>query len=79
MALRIAEGYFGHGDHAKAAELYRLALQKGGVDANLVNTRLGIALAMSGRRPEAEAAFKAVTGARAGLASYWMLWLSQRA
>jgi hypothetical protein len=79
LALRLAEGLFGHGDYAKAAELYRLALQKGGVDANVVNTRLGIALAMAGRRPEAEAAFKAVTGARMPLASYWLLWLAQRA
>ena len=79
LALRLAEGYFGHGNHAKAAELYRLALQKGGVDANLVNTRLGIALALAGQRPAAEAAFKAVTGNRASLASYWQLWLSQRA
>lgn len=79
LALKLAEGYYGHADYAKAAELYRLALQKGGVDANLVNTRLGMALALGGRRAEAETAFKAVTGARAGLASYWLLWLSQRA
>jgi len=79
LALKLAEGYYGHGDYSKAAELYRLALQKGGVDANLVNTRLGMALALGGRRPEAEAAFKAVTGTRAGLASYWLLWLAQRA
>ena len=79
LALRLGEGYYGHGNYAKAAEMYRLALQKGGVDANLVNTRLGIALALAGQRPAAEAAFKAVTGNRAALASYWQLWLSQRA
>jgi hypothetical protein len=79
LALKLAEGYYGHNDYSKAAEFYRLALQKGGVDANLVNTRLGMALALAGNRPEAEAAFKAVTGARARLASYWLLWLSQRA
>ena len=79
LALRLAEGYFGHKDFAKAADFYRLALQKGGVDANLVNTRLGIALAQAGRRAEAEAALKAVTGPRADLASLWMLWLSKRA
>ncbi|HLL59163.1 MAG TPA: hypothetical protein VK391_04650 [Allosphingosinicella sp.] len=79
LALKLAEGYYGHGDYAKAAELYRLALQKGGVDANLVNSRLGMALALGGRRAEAETAFKAVTGARASLASYWLLWLAQRA
>ena len=79
LALRLAEGYFGHGDYAKAAEFYRVAVQKGGVDANLVNTRLGIALALAGQRAEAEAALKAVTGPRQELASYWLLWLNKRA
>ena len=78
LAFRVAEGYFGHGDFAKAADFYRLALQKGSVDANVVNTRLGIALAQAGRAAEAQAALKAVTGPRADLASLWLLWLSQR-
>jgi hypothetical protein len=79
LALKIAEGYYGHGDYAKAAELYRMALQKGGVEPNLVNTRLGMALALAGQRAEAQAAFKAVGGPRTSLASYWLIWLSQRA
>jgi hypothetical protein len=56
-----------------------LLSRRAGVDANLVNSRLGMALALGGRRAEAETAFKAVTGARASLASYWLLWLAQRA
>lgn len=79
VALRLADGYFGHADYAKAAEFYRTALQKGSVDANVAQTRLGVALALAGRRAEAETAFKAVTGPRAGLANFWMLWLAQRA
>jgi Tfp pilus assembly protein PilF len=78
-ALNVADGYYGHGDYAKAVEFYQIALQKGGVDANVVNTRLGMALANAGRKAEAEAAFKAVTGPRAELAAYWLLWLNQRA
>lgn len=78
QALKLADAYFGHGDYAKAAEFYRLALQKGGVDAGLANTRLGMALAQSGNKAGAEAAFKAVTGPRADLAGFWMLWLNQR-
>ena len=54
----------------------RAALQKGGQDANMVNTRLGAALALAGQRAEAEAAFRAVTGQRAELAQLWLLWLS---
>jgi hypothetical protein len=38
-----------------------------------------MALALAGNRAEAEAAFKAVTGARAELASFWLTWLAQRA
>ena len=78
LALSTADAFYGYGDYAKAAELYRAALQKGGVDNNVVNTRLGMALAMAGQRAEAEAALKAVTGPRADIASFWMLWLNQR-
>jgi hypothetical protein len=78
FALKLADGYYGHGDYTKAAEFYRLALQKGSVNAPLANTRLGMSLAQSGDRAGAEAAFKAVTGPRAELASLWMLWMSQR-
>ena len=75
--LRLADAYYGYGQYADAIELYRAALQKG-ADANLVNTRLGAALAMAGQRADAETAFRAVTGARAELASFWLLWLSSR-
>lgn len=78
-ALKIGDALLGHSDYAKAADLYRAAIQKGGVDANVANTRLGIALALAGRKAESETAFKAVTGARAELANYWLVWLGQRA
>jgi tetratricopeptide (TPR) repeat protein len=77
-ALRLGDAYYGYGQYAEAAELYRAALQKGGQDANLVNTRLGAALARASQRSEAEAAFRAVTGPRAELAQLWLLWLSTR-
>jgi tetratricopeptide (TPR) repeat protein len=77
-ALRVADSLYGYGQYAEAAELYRAAVQKGGVDANLANTRLGEALALAGQRAQAEAAFHAVTGPRAELAQYWLLWLSSR-
>ncbi|HVQ08717.1 MAG TPA: hypothetical protein VMS43_09810 [Allosphingosinicella sp.] len=77
--LRLGDAYYGYGEYGPAAELYRAALQKGGTDANLVNTRLGAALAQAGRRAEAETAFRAVTGPRAELAQFWLLWLQSRA
>ena len=79
LALSTADAFLGYRDYARAAELYRLALRKGTVDSNLVNTRLGMALALAGQRAEAEAAFRAVTGNRAQIAQFWMLWLAQRA
>jgi tetratricopeptide (TPR) repeat protein len=75
LPMRLADAYFGYGDYAPAAELYRAALGKGG-DAGTLNIRLGAALAMSGDRAGAETAFRAVTGPRAELAQLWLLWLS---
>jgi hypothetical protein len=77
LALGTADAYFGYGDYAPAIELYRVALSKGGVDANIVNTRLGASLALSGQADEAKKVFGAVTGPRAGLAKYWLVWIDQ--
>jgi hypothetical protein len=77
-ALRTGDAFLGHARYPEAIALYQAALQKGGVDANIVNTRLGIAYALSGQRPLAETAFRAVTGPRAEVAAFWLLWLSQR-
>ncbi|HEX8624675.1 MAG TPA: hypothetical protein VF782_06300 [Allosphingosinicella sp.] len=76
-ALRTGDAFLGYARYPEAIALYQAALQKGGVDANLVNTRLGIAYALSGQRPLAEATFRAVTGPRAELAAFWLLWLQQ--
>ncbi len=80
-ASRSADAYLGYGDNAKAAELYKLALQKGGVDNDEVNTRLGIALFRSGDVAGAKAAFGAVSataGARGQIAQLWSIWLDQK-
>ena len=79
-ASQTAEVYLGTGNYAKAIELYRLALTKGGVDADVVNTRLGIALARSGDKAGATAAFAAVKAApRADIARFWTTWANQAA
>jgi tetratricopeptide (TPR) repeat protein len=79
IAANTGDAYMGYGDYAKAAAMYRLALSKGQVDANLVNNRLGMALALAGDKAGAKTALSAVTGQRAELARYWMLWLDKRA
>jgi len=79
-ALGTGDAYFGYGDYAKAAAMYRLALQKGGIDANTANLRLGMALAKAGQTAEAKQAFAAVTsGPRAEIAQFWTLWVDQGA
>lgn len=80
LAASTASAYMGYGNYPKAVSLYRLALEKGGVDANEVNTRLGIALAKSGDNAGAKAAFATVTapGSRKDIADFWTLWLSSK-
>jgi tetratricopeptide (TPR) repeat protein len=78
LALKIGDAFYGYGDHARAIALYRAALAKGGVDANLVNTRLAMALLAAGDRPGAEAVFRKLTGAREPLGAYWLSWLQTR-
>lgn len=74
-ALNTADGYASYKDYPNAIALYRVALEKGGVDANLVNTRLGAALAQSGDKAGAKTVFASITGTRAALARYWTIWL----
>ena len=75
VAQSVGDGYYGYGNWAKAVELYKLALSKGGVDANLINTRIGMALARSGDAAGAKAAFAQVTGPRKDLADFWTLYV----
>lgn len=77
-AANTGNAYLGYGDNAKAIQLYRLALEKGGVDADEVNTRLGIALVRSGDKAAAREAFAKVqgTGVRKRIADLWSVWAS---
>jgi len=77
-AASTANAYLGYGDYAKAAGLYRIALEKGGVNADEVNTRLGIALARSGDKAGALDAFGKVsgTGVRKSIADLWAVWVN---
>lgn len=76
LAAGTGDAYLGQDNFAKAVALYRTALQKGGVDADEVNTHLGIALARSGDKAGAKAAFAEVKGApRNGIAALWTTYL----
>ena len=76
--IRIGDRFYGSGNYAKAAEVYRAALGKPGVDAKVANLHLGMALARTGDKAGAAAALNAVSGPHAPLAKYWLLYLSTR-
>lgn len=79
IAAATADAYLGYGDYAKAAALFELAKQKGGVDADEVNTRLGIAKAMGGDVASAKAALQSVQGgARKQIAELWLAYLATK-
>lgn len=76
LAAQTGDAQLGAGNYAKAADLYRTALTKGGVDTAQVNTRLGIALTMGGDKAGAKTAFAAVTGSpSADIAALWTTYL----
>lgn len=78
LAAQTGDAYLSQGNWAKSVELYKLALSKGGVNADEVNTHLGIALARSGDKAGAQAAFAEVKGApRVELAQLWTAYLNQ--
>ena len=79
QAMVTAEAYFGYGDYAKAAELFRAALGKEGVDKDVANLRLGMALARAGDKAGAEAALKAAGGAQTEVAKLWLTYLATKA
>jgi tetratricopeptide (TPR) repeat protein len=78
QAMVTAEAYYGYGDYAKSAELFRAALGKDGVDKDLANLRLGMSLARGGDKAGAEAALKAAGGAHAGVAKLWLTYLATK-
>ena len=79
-ALGTGDAYYGYGNYAKAAEMYRLAVAKStGVDASTANLRLGAALAMAGDKAGATTALQAVqTPPRQQLAQYWLIFVGQK-
>jgi Flp pilus assembly protein TadD len=75
-AANTGNAHLAYGQYAKAIELLKISLAKGGADADAVNTRLGIANARLGQKAEARQAFSAVgAGTRSDIAKFWLLWL----
>ena len=77
-AMVTAEAYYGYGDYAQAADLYRAALTKSGVDKDLANLRLGMALTQAGDKAGATTALNAAGGAQAQVAKLWLTYLATK-
>ena len=67
-----------YGESAQAAEMYELALQKGGVDADLAQMRLGIAHYDMGNHGGASEAFAKVNGPRQNVARLWQALIASK-
>ena len=76
--IAVGNRFYGIGNYARAADLYRSAASAGG-DASLANLHLGMALARTGDKAGATAALKAVSGTYAGIAAYWLMYVQQKA
>lgn len=76
-AANTGNAHLAYGQYAKAVDLLKLSLSKGGVDTDAVNTRLGIANALLGQKADARTSFASVKGpgARSDIAKFWLLWL----
>jgi TolA-binding protein len=77
--LHIGDRYYGMGEYAKAADIYRQVLSKAGADKDVANLHLGMALARGGDKAGATAALNAVGGSRSDIAKYWLVYVQQHA
>ncbi len=75
--LRIGDRYYGMGNYARAAEVYRQVLTKSDADKALANLHLGMALARAGDKAGATAALNAVAGGRSDIAKFWLVYVQQ--
>lgn len=79
-AIAMGDVWYGYQDFAKAAGLYKVALTKPGVDADLANLRLGASLAQGGDKAGALAALNNVKNKPyADLATFWKVWIGHPA
>jgi tetratricopeptide (TPR) repeat protein len=77
--LRIGDRYYAMGNYSKAADIYRQVAAKPGADKDVANLHLGMALARAGDKAGATAALNSVTGGRAEVAKFWLLYLQKHA
>lgn len=77
VVTAAADAFLMYDQPATAEELYKLALDKPGVERSKVLTRLGIAQTDQGKGSEAVETFAKVEGTRAPIARLWMAYAAQ--
>lgn len=78
-ALNAGDVYLSLGSFAEAEEMFKLALDKGGVDRDQALTRLGIAQVQQGKLADANTTFGQVSGARTVVAQMWQAYIESKA
>jgi tetratricopeptide (TPR) repeat protein len=79
-AQGAGDAYYSFGDYAHAAEMYKLAVEKGGLkDRDLTLTHLAIAPVQAGELAEAKTTLQQVGGARAPIAKMWLAYVESKA
>jgi hypothetical protein len=74
-ARAAGDNYLAIGEPQKAEAMYKLAGQKGGVEADRLAMRTGVAQTYAGELADARQSFQQVTGARAPIARMWLAYL----
>jgi tetratricopeptide (TPR) repeat protein len=78
-AQGAGDAYYSFGDYAHAAEMYKLAVDKGGLkDREMTLTHLGIAQAQAGQFAEAKATLQQVSGPREPIARMWIAYVESK-
>lgn len=78
-AFNAGDVYLSLGQYAKAEEMFKLALEKGGLDRDQILTRIGIAQVHQSKLAEAKTSFGQVSGTRAPVARMWTAYIESRA
>jgi tetratricopeptide (TPR) repeat protein len=78
-AQNAGDVFLSLGSYAEAEEMFKLALEKTGVDRDQALTRLGIAQVQQGKNAEAKATLEQVTGQRTSVARMWGAYADTRA
>ena len=72
------DAYLEYAQYADALTFYQAALAKSSVEADLINTRIGIAQVGLGQYADAQATFAKVGGIRAPIAKLWTIFAQQK-